>query len=225
MSIQEKLFELQDLGYKEFQSKLIPNIAPELIIGVRTPVLRKYAKEIAGTDEAEEFLKSLPHEYYDEDNLHAFLIENEKDFDKAIALTEKFLPYIDNWATCDMFLPPVFRKNTDKLLPYIRRWINDLRPYTVRYAIGLLMSLYLDELFTDEFPRLVSAVESEEYYVEMMIAWYFATALAKQYESVIDYFTGRILDRQVHNKALQKAIESKRISRATKAYLRELKIK
>lgn len=224
-NIQKELFSMQDLGYKEFHSRLIPNINPDTIIGVRTPELRKYARSFARQPEAEEFLNTLPHKYYEENNLHAFLVETIKDYDKALFETERFLPFIDNWATCDMFLPKVFKKHTDTLIFKIKEWLKSSHTYTVRYGTGLLMSLYLDEHFSNEYLELVSAVRSDEYYINMMLAWYFATALAKQYDAAIPYIEEKKLDKWVHNKAIQKAIESRRIDNETKLYLRGLKIK
>ncbi len=225
MDIQKELFKLQDEEYKSFHSRLMPTVNPELIIGVRVPLLRKLSKEFAKTAEAQDFLLTLPHRFYEENNVHAFVIEEIKDFDEALAKTEEFLPYIDNWATCDMFLPKVFKKNTDKLLAKIREWICSDKPYTVRYAIGLLMKLYLDEEFNEEFLELAASVKSEEYYVNMMIAWYFATALAKQYDAALPYITDRRLETWTHNKAIRKAIESNRIDTATKHFLRAYTIK
>lgn len=224
MDVQQKLFSMKDNKYKEFHAKLIPTVNAELIIGVRTPQLRKFAKEFAKTQESGEFIKALPHEYYEEDNLHAFIIEQIKDFDTAIAETERFLPFIDNWATCDMFLPKVFKKNTDKLIVSIKKWIKSNETYTVRYAIGLLMSLYLDECFKPEYLELAANVKSDEYYVNMMIAWYFATALAKKHEYAMPYIIEKRLDKWVHNKTIQKAVESSRISPETKIYLKTLKL-
>lgn len=223
--LQKRLFKLQDEDYKHFHARLIPNVDSDKIIGVRTPVLRKFANTFAKTPEAARFIRELPHEYYEENNLHAFIIEKMRDYDEAAEETERFLPYVDNWATCDMFSPDAFKKNPEKLIEKIRRWIDDPHPYTVRYAIGLLMGIYLDDEFREEYPEMVASVHSKEYYVNMMIAWYFATALAKQYESIIPYFTERRLDKWTHNKAIQKAIESSRISAETKDYLRTLKIK
>ena len=223
MNIQEELFGLRDEKYRDFHSRLMPTIDKNRIIGVRTPDLRKLAKEISGGEDAERFLLSLPHDYYEENNLHAFLIEGKKDFSVAVGLTEKFLPYIDNWATCDAFSPKVFSKNPDKILPYIYKWIQSDKVYTVRYAIGLLMSIFLDANFKEEYLSLVCGIKSGEYYVNMMIAWYFATALAKQYESAVGYIENRHLSRWVHNKAIQKSVESRRISDDKKAYLRTLK--
>jgi len=223
MNTTQKLLSLTDAKYKEFHAKLMPTIDPDLIMGVRIPVLRKFAKEFAKTDEADRFLRILPHTFYEENNLHAFTLEQIKDFDRALLETERFLPYIDNWATCDMFLPAVFKKNTDKLISKIYEWIESGKPYTVRYAIGLLMKLYLDEGFKEEYMLKVAAVKSDEYYVNMMIAWYFATALAKRYDSAIKYLTDKRLGVWVHNKTIQKAVESYRIPEEIKKYLKTLK--
>ena len=225
MDICRELFLLQDLKYKEFHSRLMPTIDDKTIIGIRIPMLRQFAKAVANTPEAEAFMAQLPHKYYEENNLHAFLIEQIKDYDEALRQTERFLPYIDNWATCDSFLPKIFKKNTDKLIVKINEWLKSDKTYTIRYAIGLLMSLYLDEGFKAEYAEEVSKIKSEEYYVNMMIAWYFATALAKQYDAVIPYLTEKRLDKWVHNKTIQKAIESRRILPETKEMLKKLKIK
>ena len=225
MSIRETLFSLRDEKFAAFQARLIPNVAPERIIGVRTPALRKLAKTLRGSGEAEEFLKALPHEFFEENNLHAFLLCEMKDFDACVQAVEDFLPYVDNWATCDQMSPRVFRKNKQALLPYIRCWIASERCYTRRFGTGMLMSHFLDEDFREEYLRLVSDKRSEEYYVNMMIAWYFATALAKQYEAALPYLENRRLDPWVHNKTIQKAVESFRVSDEHKACLRALKIR
>lgn len=222
MDIEKKLLSMQDIEYKNFHKKLMPTISEYSIIGIRVPELRKFAKEIYGTEEAAEFMSELPHKFYEENNLHAFLIEQIKDFDEAIRKTEEFLPYIDNWATCDGFFPKVFVKNHDKLIPKIKVWLGSDKPYTVRYAIGLLMKCFLDDDFKPEYPKMAADVKSDEYYVKMMQAWYFATAIAKQYDAVIKYFTEKKLDVWVHNKSLQKAIESRRTD--NKEYLKKLKI-
>ncbi len=224
-SVSENLFSMKDEEYRDFNSKLIPTVAPEKVIGVRTPFLRAYAKEFYKTDEAEKFLNSLPHTYYEENNLHAYLIEQIKDFDEALKRTDEFLPYIDNWGTCDTFLPPIFKKNTDLLLPQIKKWLKSDKTYTVRYALKLLMALFLDEKFSLDYLDAAAQKVSDEYYVNMMIAWYFATALAKQYESAVAYLTDKKLPPWVHNKTIQKAVESRRISPEKKAYLKTLKIK
>lgn len=223
--IQKQLFSMQDLRYKAFHSKLIPTVDPERIIGIRTPVLRKFAKEFAKSEDAEKFLADLPHTYYEENNLHAFLLEKVRDFDAAIRLSEEFLPYIDNWATCDMYSPKGFEKNKPKILPYVKKWIKSDHTYTIRYGIGILMKLFLDEDFDEDYLEQVVSVKSDQYYVNMMIAWYFATALSKQYNSTVKYLTEKRLDAWVHNKTIQKAVESYRIPREIKDYLRTLKIK
>ncbi len=225
MSIRERLFSAQDSGYRDFHARLVPNIEKEHIIGVRTPVLREIAKEVSKSGEAEEFLKSLPHEYYEENNLHAFLIEQIRDFDRALYETERFLPYIDNWATCDSFLPKVFKKERGNILPKIYQWLESSHTYTVRYGIGLLMSLFLDDAFEKKYLEAVCGVRSDEYYIKMMIAWYFATALTKQYDSSISYIEQKRLDPWTHNKTISKACDSRRISGDTKAYLKSLRIK
>ena len=225
MSIRETLFSLRDEKFAAFQARLIPNVAPERIIGVRTPTLRKLAKTLRGSGEAEEFLKALPHEFFEENHLHAFLLCEMKDFDACVQAVEDFLPYVDNWATCDQMSPGVFRKNKQALLPYIRCWIASERCYTRRFGTGMLMSHFLDEDFREDYLRLGSDKRSEEYYVNMMIAWYFATALAKQYEAALPYLENRRLDPWVHNKTIQKAVESFRVSDEHKACLRALKIR
>ena len=222
--ISEELFALQDTEYQVFQSKLMPTIPPETVIGVRTPLLRKLAKELAGTPQAEHFLQSLPHRYYEENNLHAFLIEKIRDYDTALAETERFLPYINNWATCDCFCPKVFAKHKAELLIPLRRWLGSDQTYTVRYAMGMLMRYYLDEDFQPEYLAWVAGVHSEEYYLNMMRAWYFATALAKQPDAALPWLTDRRLDVWTHNKTIQKAAESYRIPPEMKQQLRELRI-
>lgn len=223
--ILEKLFALQDKEYQAFQSKLMPTISPEKLIGVRTPLLRKLAKEISGTQQAEDFLCILPHEYYEENNLHAFLIEKIRDYDTALAETERFLPYIDNWATCDCFCPKVFAKHKAELLVSIRRWLNSEQAYIARYAMGMLMRYYLDEEFQPEYLAWVADVHSEEYYLNMMRAWYFATALAKQPDATLPWITEQRLDVWTHNKTIQKSVESFRISPEMKQQLRKLRIR
>ena len=223
--IRNRLSELADPEYGEFQSKLIPNVENALFIGVRTPVLRAYAKELCGTEEAAIFMKDLPHKYFDENQLHDFILDRAKPFDYAIEEVEKFLPYVDNWATCDQLSPVIFKKNKALLLPHIFEWIKSEHVYTVRFGIGMLMAHYLDEAFDPEYPRLVSEIRSEEYYINMMIAWYFATALAKQYDTVIPYIEEHRLSPWVHNKTIQKAVESYRITDEQKEYLRSLRVK
>ena len=222
--LQKQLFALADAKYREFHSKLMPTVNPEKIMGVRVPILRKFAAEFSKTDDANDFLRDLPHYYYEENNLHAFMIEKEKNFDKTIKLVDDFLPYIDNWATCDMLRPKVFSKNKEKLLTYIFKWIKNEHTYTVRYGIGMLMVHFLDEDFSPEFPNMVSKIKSDDYYVKMMVAWYFATALAKHYEEILPFFKQPVLDKWVHNKAIQKAKESYRITSEQKNELNRLKI-
>ena len=222
--IRERLFSMQDLEYRDFHAKLIPNIEKEKIIGVRTPDLRKYAKSLCD-EEVETFLKGLPHEYYEENNLHAFLIEREKNFEQCISKIEIFLPYVDNWATCDMMKPKVLGKQKDKLFEYIDKWLAAKDIYTVRFALNLLMTYYLDDGFRVEYLERAAAFSSEEHYINMMIAWYFATALAKQYEATLPFLTGRRLSVWVHNKTIQKAVESRRITPDQKDFLKKLKIR
>lgn len=225
--ILKDLFSFQDIEYKDFTSKLIPTVDKDLIIGVRTPILRNYAKKLFKEDEKQtfEFLNNLPHKYYEENNLHGCLIEQIKDFDFAMEYTEKFVPFIDNWATCDLFSPKVFKKYPNETYSYILDWIEDEKTYIIRYGIGLLLSNYLDENFKEEHLEIVSNIRSKEYYVNMMIAWYFATALAKQQNYAIKFIEDKKLDDWTHNKAIQKAIESRRITDEQKAYLRSLKVK
>lgn len=219
-----ELFRLQDKKYAAFQAKLIPTVATDRIIGVRTPELRTFAGKLVKDEDIASFLTSLPHQYFDEDQLHAFVISLEKDFGKCIAEVEAFLPFIDNWATCDQLSPKVFKKEPEKLLPHIYTWIRSDKVYTVRFAIGMLMQHFLDERFDPKYADMVAAVRSEEYYINMMIAWYFATALAKQYASILPYLEEKKLDDWTHNKAIQKSVESNRISTEQKAYLKTLKV-
>ena len=224
-SLQRKLFELQDLKYRNFHSKLMPGIDKETIIGIRTPVLRKFAKEFAKTEAAEAFLKELPHQYYEENNLHMLLISDIKDYEHCLAEVKRFLPYINNWATCDIPRPKCFAKHKTELLPVIKEWIASGDTYTIRYGIGTLLSFYLDEGFQMEDLDLAAGVRREEYYVKMMAAWDFATALAKQYDAALPYLRQRRLDRWTHNKTIQKAVESYRITPEQKDELRSLRWK
>lgn len=223
--IQERLLALQDLKYRDFQNKLIPNIPSERIIGVRTPALRALAKELHGREDVESFLSALPHRYFEENQLHAFLLSLERDYDKTVERLDTFLPYVDNWATCDQTSPKVFRKHRAELLAAIDRWLVSEHPYTVRFGIGMLMQHYLDEDFREEHLARVAALRSGEYYVNMMIAWYFATALTKRYNEALPYIEQRRLDPWTHNKAIQKAVESNRVPDTAKEYLRTLKCK
>ena len=208
--------------YRDFSSALMPTVEKERVIGIRIPVLRKYAKSL---EDYEDFLKDLPHKYFEENNLHAFLIEREKDFEKCIEKLDLFLPYVDNWATCDSMKPKALKKEPEKLLIHIKRWLYSKDVYAVRYAINLLMSYYLDENFKDEYLYMIAGVKSDEYYINMMRAWYFATALAKQYEKTLPLLENKELDQWIHNKTIQKSIESLRISKEHKLDLKSLKIK
>lgn len=223
--IESRLFALRDEKYRDFSAKLVPTLEKERFIGVRTPELRKLAKEYAKDERAEEFLLALPHKYQEENALHGFMIALEKDFDKAVTEIERFLPYIDNWSVCDTTAPKVFSKNKPALMPYIKKWIASGETYTVRYGIGTLMGLFLDEDFAPEQMELVIAVRSEEYYVRMMQAWYFATALAKQYDAAFEVIKGKRLDKWTHNKTIQKAVESYRITDEKKEILKGYRIK
>ena len=218
-----RLMELREEAFADFLRKLLPTVAPERVIGVRSPALRALAKEWAGTPEAEAFLGRLPHGYFDENQLHAFLISREKDFARCLARVEAFLPFVDNWATCDQLSPAVFRKRRRELLPPIRRWLASDRPYTVRFAVGMLMANYLDGDFDPAYLAWAGSIRSEEYYINMMIAWYFATALAKQYDAALPWLTERRLPSWVHGKTIQKAVESNRIPPERKAYLKTLR--
>ena len=220
----EELLEQQDKEYRDFQRKLIPTVPTDRIIGVGTPVLPKMAKEMARQEDTKDFLDTLPHHYFEENQLHALILSEEKNFEHCIAGTEPFLPYVDNWATCDQMMPKVFKKHTDELLFYIQKWIASDHTYTIRFAIGMLMRFYLDEKFESEYLKMVAAVKSGEYYVRMMVAWYFATALAKQYDAAVMFLEEKRLEPWTHNKTIQKSVESYRIDDEKKAYLRSLKV-
>ena len=222
--IVDLLYSKQDIKYRDFQAPLFPNIDKERMIGVRTPELKKLAKELNGSDFANKFIETLPHHYFDENQLHAFLISLIKDYATCLKEVERFLPYIDNWGTCDQLSPIVFSKHKEELIVPIKKWIKSKHTYTVRFAIGMLLALYLDDYFKEEYLKLVSEVKSEEYYINMMIAWYFATALAKQYNSAIKYIEEKKLDSWAYNKTIQKAVESYRITDEQKIYLKSLKI-
>lgn len=221
--LQQQLFVLQDEEYRDFHSKLMPNIPKEDVIGIRVPVLRNFAKEFAKSDEKEKFLKELPHRYYEENNLHMMLLVEMKDYDGCMQEMERFLPYINNWATCDFPAPKCFEKHKKDVLEHIKIWIKSSQTYTVRYAIGMLMRLFLEDDFSAEYPQMVAEVSSEEYYINMMIAWYFATALAKQWDAVIPYIEQRKLSPWVHRKTIQKAVESYRITPGQKEYLKSFR--
>lgn len=223
--IVKELLSKQDIKYRDFQAKLIPSRTSEDMIGVRTPELRKYAKELLKREDIGEFLSILPHVYFDEDQLHAFIISGIKDYDKCMEEVDKFLPFVDNWATCDQMSPKVFKKHHPELLKNIKKWIKSKETYTVRFAIGMLMEHFLDEDFDIKYSEMVAKTRSDEYYINMMIAWYFATALAKQYDAVLPFIEEKRLDKWTHNKAIQKAVESYRITPEQKEYLKSLKIK
>ena len=224
--LQQHLFGMRDAAYAAFIAKLTPGFPPSHFIGVRVPLLRTIARSFAKEEAASQrFLSHLPHSYYEEDMLHGMLISLVKDYDRCLDLTDRFLPYVDNWATCDLMRPKVFRKHLPELLGPIRRWLASGETYTVRFGMEMLMAFYLDEAFRPDYLDWVASVESGEYYVNMMAAWYFATALAKQYDAALPYIQERRLAPWPHNKAIQKAIESYRITDDRKAYLRTLKIK
>lgn len=226
LDIQNRLFALQDLKYRDFQAKLTPTQEASKIIGVRTPELRKLAKELAKTEGIEAFLNTLPHQYYDEYNLHGFILCENKEYSSTITALERFLPWVDNWATCDLMRPKSFnnKKNHARLLEDIQRWMNADAPFTIRFGIEMLMTFFLDDEFENIHLKWVSNCTMEHYYVKMMVAWYFATALAKQWESTITYLEQPILAKWTHNKTIQKAIESYRITSEQKDYLRTLKL-
>lgn len=221
--IQQELFAKQDTAYRDFQAKLIPNLADGAMIGVRTPQLRKMAKQYAKREDIAAFFDALPHTYFDENQLHAFIISERRDFAQCMAELTRFLPFVDNWATCDQLSPKLFKKHRQELLPYINEWLASAQTYVVRFGIGMLMEHFLDEDFDLCYPETVAGIRSDEYYVNMMIAWYFATALAKQYQAVLPFLEQNRLDNWTHNKTIQKAVESLRITPDQKAYLRTLK--
>lgn len=223
--IQKKLFELQDLKYRDFHSKLMPTVCKDKIIGVRVPQLRKFSKELNKSELKEDFLNSLPHKYYEEDNLHAFLIEQINDFDECISALDNFLLFIDNWATCDMLTPKVLGKNSDLLYKKIQEWVKSEHAYTVRFAVVTLMKFFMDESLDKNHLNLLLSIKSDEYYINMSIAWYLATALSSGWDLVIPYIENQKFDKWVHNKAIQKANESYRITKEQKDYLKTLKVK
>ena len=222
--IRARLFEMQDVQYREFTAKLIPTVSPERIIGVRTPDLRKYAAELSRTEDAAVFMAALPHRYHEENTLHGFLIERIADYDACVAALDAFLPYVDNWATCDSIRPRCFKRNLSRLIGEIRRWMASEQTYTIRFGVEMLMCFYLDGAFDPVYLDWVADLRSEEYYVNMMIAWFFATALAKQWDAALPVIEARRLDPWVHNKAIQKAVESYRIPADRKNLLRARKI-
>lgn len=223
--IRKRLLAEKEEEFAAFQRKLMPTINAESVLGVRTPILRKMAKELIKNPETAVFLDSIPHAYFDENQLHIFLLGEIKDFEETLQRVEAFLPYIDNWATCDQLSPKAFKKNPEKLLPVIEKWLQSDQTYTVRFGIGMLMEHFLGDRFDRKYPEMIQKIHSKEYYINMMIAWYFATALAKQYDAIIPIIEAKKLDVWVHNKSIQKAIESNRITKEQKTYLRALKIK
>ena len=223
--IRKELKKLQDNGYREMQVTIIPTLEADSIIGVRTPALRQLAKEFAKREDISEFLTDLPHKFFEENQLHAFILSGMKDAESCIRLVDEFLPYVDNWATCDQMSPKVFKKHKQLLLEYVDKWIRSEHTYVKRFAIGMLMEHFLDEDFKTSYLTKVSKIRSEEYYVNMMIAWYFATALAKQYEDTLPFIEKQKLDKWTHNKSIQKAVESYRITPEQKEYLKTLKRK
>lgn len=222
VKLHRKLYGLQDLKYREMQIRIIPTVDSERIIGVRTPELKRLAKEILASGYSEEFLEELPHKFFEENQLHSFIISEIKDLGVCMDKLERFLPFVDNWATCDQMSPKVFKKHRQELLSHIKKWIKSDKPYLVRFGVKMLMDHFLDEDFDPHYPEMVARLRSEEYYVNMMIAWYFATALAKQYEKILPFIQEKRLDNWTHNKAIQKSVESRRITDEQKRYLRTL---
>ena len=226
-TIQQQLFELQDLKYRDFHAKLVPGMNVNDIIGVRTPELRKFAKQLAKDERVGDFLAVLPHRYLDEMNLHGFIISELKDYNECLEEIERFLPYVNNWATCDLLSPKAFKqkKNRVRLIEDIKRWMASDEPFIIRFGIEMLMSFYLDEDFKPEYLKWVSDIRHEHYYVKMMVAWYFATALAKQWESTLPYIVESTLEKWTHNKAIQKAVDSYRITPKQKELLKSYRVK
>ncbi len=222
MDIEKELFKLRDLKFRDFNAKLIPNISKETVIGVKTPQLKQFAKEVYKSEEYRDFLTALPHKYFEENQLHAFIISQITDFDMAIYELERFLPYVNNWATCDQLIMKAIAKNPERIPDKIDLWLESDKTYTVRFAIGLLMRYFLDDRFDKKYLKKVAAIKSDEYYINMMIAWYFATALAKQWNNTIKYIDGKTLSIWVHNKTIQKARESFRVTEEHKTLLKGL---
>ena len=223
MTLYDRLTKVRDEAYRDFQVKLVPNIPPETVIGVRTPDMRAIAKELSKSPDRDAFLGSLPHPYYEENLIHFFVLAGIKDFDECISAVEAFLPYVDCWPVSDQATPKAFRKNRQKLLPYIKKWIASEHVYTARFGIRMLMNEFLDDDFKPEYLALAASNPGEDYYLKMMVAWYFATALAKRYDETLPYFEQRRLDEWVHKKAIQKAVESFRVTDAHKEYLKSLR--
>lgn len=221
--LHRELFALQDVEYKKFHQRLMPTVNEEAVIGIRTPVLRKFAKDFKKRDCADDFLKELPHKYYEENNLHAFLLEQIKAYDSLIKELNKFLPFVDNWATCDMMRPKILKNHKDELLKEIDLWLISKDVYAVRFGVNCLMNYYLEDDFKPEYLKKVADIKSEEYYINMVRAWYFATALSKQYDEAVKIVERKVLDKWTHNKTIQKALESYRVSKEQKEYLKTLK--
>ena len=222
--LHKKMYSLQDLKYRDMQIKIIPTVNPDSIIGVRTPELKKMAKDILKAGDHKDFLGELPHKYFEENQLHAFILSGIKDLNECMEELERFLPYVDNWATCDQMSPKIFKRYKEELLTHIKEWITSDKTYTIRFGVGMLMEHFLDEDYDPQYPEMVAKIRSEEYYVNMMIAWYFATALAKQYESILPFIERKRLDDWTHNKAIQKSVESRRITEEQKTCLKSLKV-
>lgn len=223
MMIQEQLMAWRDLSYRDFICSLMPTVDPTAVLGVRTPLLRQFSKQLYQQSESIDFLSDLPHRYFEENQLHIFMIEQEKDLTRCLSLTQEFLPYIDNWATCDQFAPKVFATDLNGLLSHTQNWIDSPHVYTVRFGINMLMRHFLDDAFNAQYLDWIASLRSEDYYIKMMVAWFFATALAKQYSATIPYLEQRKLPDWTHKKTIQKAVESRRITAAQKYYLRTLK--
>lgn len=223
--ILSELKKLQDKGYRKMQITTIPSVKAESIIGVRTPALRALAKELSKRDDISTFLEDLPHKFFEENQLHAFILSGMKDAEECIKLVDEFLPYVDNWATCDQMSPKIFKKHKDLLLEYVNEWIKSDKTYVKRFAVGMLMEHFLDEDFKTSYLTKVSRIRSDEYYINMMTAWYFATALAKQYDAALPYIEKQKHDKWTHNKTIQKAVESYRITPEQKEYLKTLRRK
>lgn len=223
MNIRERLLELKNEEYRQFTARLVPNIPAETIIGLKTPEMRAIAREIFAGDYRDEFLSALPHKYYEENLIHFFVISMIKDFEECVQRVEAFLPYVDCWPVSDQATPRSFRKNHEKLLPYIRKWISSEHVYTARFGIRMLMNEFLGEDFREEYLELVASRKGDDYYLKMMVAWYFATALAKRYEETLPYIENHVLDEWTHRKAIQKAVESYRVTDEHKEYLKSLR--
>ena len=223
MNVKDEFFLLRDAGYRDFQIKLFPTVDPDTVIGVRTPQLRELAKRMIREGRADAFLAELPHEYFDENQLHAFILSEIKDFRVCLEGVKRFLPYVDNWATCDQLSPKVFAKHRGELIESVLGWIDSDHTYTIRFGIGMLMQHYLGDAYDASYPEIVARIRSEEYYVNMMRAWYFATALVARWNEILPYIEGDKLDEWTRRKTIQKACESYRITPEQKELLRKLR--